>query len=111
MKISVVGIGYVGLSNAVLLARRHTVVALDIDPDRVAAVNRRHCPVADPELERCLAEETLDLAATTDAACALDFVSRLDFAEASSPPPPITIRRPTSSTPPASRPSPNRRRR
>ena len=70
MKISVVGIGYVGLSNAVLLARRHTVVALDIDPDRVAAVNRRHCPVADPELERCLAEETLDLAATTDAACA-----------------------------------------
>ncbi len=66
-KIAVAGIGYVGLSNAVLLAQRHTVVALDIDTGRVAMLNNRQCPIVDPELGTYLAEKELDLTATTQA--------------------------------------------
>jgi len=66
MKIAVAGIGYVGLSNAVLLAQHNSVVAIDISPDRVAMVNERKSPVADPEIEDYLANTTLDLSATTD---------------------------------------------
>ncbi len=65
-KIAVVGIGYVGLSNAVLLAQNNTVVALDIDASKVAALNLRKSPVVDVELEQYLAEKQLDLTATTD---------------------------------------------
>lgn len=65
-KIAVAGIGYVGLSNAVLLAQRHRVLALDIDAERVAQVNARQSPIIDPELSRFLAERDLDLTATTD---------------------------------------------
>ena len=66
-KIAVAGIGYVGLSNAVLLAQRHSVVALDIDTDRVAMLNRRECPIVDPELADYLATKELTLTATTEA--------------------------------------------
>jgi UDPglucose 6-dehydrogenase len=66
MKIAVVGTGYVGLSNAVLLARYNSVVALDIVPERVDALNRRQSVIADPVLEEYLASEALDLKATTD---------------------------------------------
>ncbi len=72
MKIAVFGLGYVGMSNAVLLAQHNTVVAVDISEDRVALVNGRKSPIVDAELERFLAERTLDLTATTDAAQALD---------------------------------------
>ncbi|WP_242121805.1 nucleotide sugar dehydrogenase [Sphingomonas lacusdianchii] len=72
MKIAVFGLGYVGMSNAVLLAQHNTVVAVDISDDRVALVNDRKSPIVDAELERFLAERTLDLTATTDAAQALD---------------------------------------
>ncbi|MBC6408655.1 MAG: nucleotide sugar dehydrogenase [Rhodobacteraceae bacterium] len=65
-KIAVAGIGYVGLSNAVLLAQKHSVRALDINPDRVAMLNNRQCPIVDPELVEYLATKTLDLSATTD---------------------------------------------
>ncbi|WP_297539258.1 nucleotide sugar dehydrogenase [Roseovarius sp.] len=68
MKIAVAGIGYVGLSNAVLLAQHNRVSALDIDVGRVAMVNARRCPIVDPELESYLAERDLDLSATTDPA-------------------------------------------
>ena len=68
--IAVAGIGYVGLSNAVLLAQKHEVRALDIDPDRVAMLNDRRCPIVDAELEAYLAEKPLDLSATTDPAVA-----------------------------------------
>ncbi|MCV6584780.1 MAG: nucleotide sugar dehydrogenase [Marinibacterium sp.] len=69
--IAVAGIGYVGLSNAVLLARHHRVTALDVDAARVAQLNARQNPIIDPDLTRYLTEETLDLSATTDlvAAC------------------------------------------
>lgn len=66
MKIAVCGLGYVGLANAVLLAQRHTVVAIDIDEERVADVNARRSPIVDTELEDYLAHRELDLVATTD---------------------------------------------
>ncbi|MCL6285242.1 nucleotide sugar dehydrogenase [Ruegeria sp. 2012CJ41-6] len=72
MKIAVVGIGYVGLSNAVLLSRKHSVTALDVSTERVAMLNARQNPIIDPELEQYLAEEELDLRATTDPAKAFD---------------------------------------
>ncbi|KGM46681.1 nucleotide sugar dehydrogenase [Pseudooceanicola atlanticus] len=64
--IAVAGIGYVGLSNAVLLAQNNTVMALDISEDRVAMLNDRKSPIVDAELEDYLATKTLDLIATTD---------------------------------------------
>ena len=67
MKIAVAGIGYVGLSNAVLLAQNHQVVAIDLDAGRVAALNGRKSPIVDPDIERFLAQENLDLTATTTA--------------------------------------------
>jgi UDPglucose 6-dehydrogenase len=66
MKIAVAGMGYVGLSNAVLLAQRHEVVALDIDANRVEAINARRSPIEDPDIEEFLARRTLNLRATTD---------------------------------------------
>ncbi|WP_294320452.1 nucleotide sugar dehydrogenase [uncultured Sphingomonas sp.] len=71
MKIAVFGLGYVGMSNAVLLAQHNEVVAVDISQERVALVNDRKSPIIDAELEGFLAERTLDLTATTDAAVAL----------------------------------------
>lgn len=67
MKIAVAGIGYVGLSNAVLLAQHNDVVAVDISDDRVAAVNASQSPIVDPELEEYLTNRPLKLSATTDA--------------------------------------------
>ncbi|WP_141820811.1 nucleotide sugar dehydrogenase [Ornithinimicrobium humiphilum] len=66
MKIAVAGTGYVGLSNAVVLAQHHEVVALDIDPTKVELINARRSPIVDPELEDYLANNGLDLTATTD---------------------------------------------
>lgn len=66
MKIVVVGIGYVGLSNAVLLAQNNSVVAVDVSSERVAMLNNRVPPIEDTELEQYLAEKTLDLTATTE---------------------------------------------
>lgn len=71
MKIAVFGLGYVGMSNAVLLAQHNTVVAVDISPERVAMVNARTSPIIDVELQDFLTGRTLDLSATTDAGAAL----------------------------------------
>ncbi len=70
MKIAVAGIGYVGLSNAVLLARAHDVTAVDISPARAAMLNARQSPVVDPDIEAWLAEKPLRLSATTDGTAA-----------------------------------------
>lgn len=67
MKIAVAGMGYVGLSNAVLLSQYNPVYAVDILPERVDEINRRQSPVADSELESYLKEKSLNLLATTDA--------------------------------------------
>lgn len=64
--IAVAGIGYVGLSNAVLLAQNNTVRAFDISEDRVEMLNAHRSPIGDAEIEQYLAEVPLDLTATTD---------------------------------------------
>lgn len=67
MKITVAGAGYVGLSNAVLLAQNHEVTAVDVVEEKVEMINRRESPIVDAELEDYLANKELDLKATTDA--------------------------------------------
>ena len=66
--ITVVGLGYVGMSLAVLLARQHRVTALDIDKERVALVNASHPTVADALMTEYMANEKLSLTATTSPA-------------------------------------------
>lgn len=66
MKILVVGIGYVGLSNAILLAQHNSVVAVDISQARVNAINNRISPLEDKEIKEYLAEKELKLMATTN---------------------------------------------
>ena len=66
-RISVIGLGYVGLSVAVLLARAHRVVAMDASVERVEMVAQRKSPIIDPDLERLLSEGELDLTATASA--------------------------------------------
>ncbi|WP_404834747.1 nucleotide sugar dehydrogenase [Aeromonas media] len=66
MKITIAGTGYVGLSNAVLLAQHHQVIALDVVKEKVEMINRRRSPIADKELEAYLADKPLNLKATLD---------------------------------------------
>lgn len=70
MKIAVAGTGYVGLSIATLLAQSHTVVAVDIIPEKVELINNRKSPIQDEYIEKYLAEKELDLTATLDAEAA-----------------------------------------
>lgn len=65
-KITVVGAGYVGLSNAVLLAQHNEVIALDIAPEKVSMLNHKQSPIADPEIEDFLSNRPLRLRATLD---------------------------------------------
>ena len=70
MKIAVAGIGYVGLSNAILLAQNHQVVAVDVVPEKIDLINNRRSPLSDPEIEYYLANHSLNLTATSDWAAA-----------------------------------------
>jgi UDPglucose 6-dehydrogenase len=63
IKIVVVGLGYVGLSNALLLAQKNRVTAVDIDIDKVTLINEKKSPLSDQEIESFLVNETLDLKA------------------------------------------------
>ena len=77
MKITVVGAGYVGLSNAILHADRHDVVLLEVDSQRVATINRGESPIQDADIEGALAGGQLRLRATTndqDAYVTADYV-------------------------------------
>ena len=65
-KITVVGLGYVGLSNAVLLAQHNEVIGVDILQERVDALNCRKSPIIDAELSKYLTEKNLNLTASTD---------------------------------------------
>jgi UDPglucose 6-dehydrogenase len=71
MKIAVFGLGYVGLSNAVLLAQQNEVVAVDITAGRVEMLNARRSPIIDQELEHFLESVPLNLVATLDPTVAL----------------------------------------
>jgi len=66
MKITIAGTGYVGLSNAILLAQHNEVIALDIIKDKVDMINNKKSPIFDPEIEEYLATKDLNLMATTD---------------------------------------------
>ena len=66
MKFVVVGLGYVGLSNAILLAQHNTVIALDTNPEKVNLINQRKSPIIDSEIEDFFANKDLDLFATLD---------------------------------------------
>lgn len=71
MKIAVVGIGYVGLSNAVLLSQKYDVIALDIIKEKVDMINKKISPILDLEIEEYLANKKLFLTATIDKTVAL----------------------------------------
>lgn len=77
MKIAVAGTGYVGLSNAMLFAQHHQVVAVDIIPEKVASLNAKKSPIEDADIEKFLADKKLSFTATLDAGSAYtnaDFV-------------------------------------
>ena len=67
MKIAIAGTGYVGLSNAILLAQHHDVYAVDLIAEKVALINQGKSPLVDQEIEEYLAGVPLRLTATTDA--------------------------------------------
>lgn len=66
MKITIAGTGYVGISNAILLAQHNEVIAFDIIKEKVEMINNKKSPIADPEIEEYLADKDLNLTATTD---------------------------------------------
>lgn len=66
MTIAIAGTGYVGLSNAILMAQHHKVYAVDIVPEKVDLINQRKSPIVDKEIEEYLVEKDLDLTATLD---------------------------------------------
>lgn len=82
MTITIAGTGYVGLSNAIILAQNHKVFAVDIVPEKVEMLNKRISPISDKEIEEYLAEKELDFTATLDGEAAF---SQSDYVVISTP--------------------------
>ena len=80
--IAIAGTGYVGLSNAILLAQHHQVWAVDILQEKVDQINRKESPIIDKEIQEYLKEKDLHLTATTDGEAAY---GRADFVVISTP--------------------------
>lgn len=77
MKIAIAGIGYVGLSNAILLSQNNSVTLLDIDKSKVDLINSKKSPIAEKMIESYLTDRKLDLIATNDSSSAFldkDFI-------------------------------------
>ena len=72
MKITIAGTGYVGLSNAIILAQHNEVYAFDIIQEKVDMINSKKSPIIDKEIQEYLAEKPLNLTATTDDAKAYE---------------------------------------
>ncbi|HCL7630129.1 TPA: nucleotide sugar dehydrogenase [Escherichia coli] len=66
MKIAVAGVGYVGISIAILLSQKHDIIALDIDPKKIQLINKKISPICDPEIQKFLSNRKLNLYATTE---------------------------------------------
>ena len=66
MKIAIAGVGYVGLSNAILLSQNHEVIALDISQEKIEQLNNKISPIEDAEIEDFLANKDLNFTATLD---------------------------------------------
>ncbi|BCV48806.1 hypothetical protein TUM17382_14990 [Shewanella algae] len=66
MKIAIAGTGYVGLSNAMLLAQHNRVVAIDIIPEKVVMLNNKRCPIVDTDIEYFLSNKEINFTATLD---------------------------------------------
>ena len=98
MKIAVAGTGYVGLSNAMLLAQHNEVVAVDIVPEKVEKLNNRVSPIEDAEVTAFLEREDLHFTATLDAEAAYQGADLSLLL-----PRPTTIQKPTTSIPKALR--------
>jgi len=84
MKITVVGIGYVGLSNAILLAQHNEVTALDVDENKVDLLNKKISPIEDKEIDLFLKKKKLNITATVDKSIAYgeaDYDTLLDLDE------------------------------
>ena len=79
MKIAIAGTGYVGLSNAVLLAKNNEVMAVDIIQEKVDMINNKVSPIVDEEIQDYLSNKELNLVATTDVYKLCIFISFINI--------------------------------
>jgi len=97
--LDIAGTGYVGLSNAMLLAQHNEVIALDIIPEKIEMLSRGESPIEDTEISEFLKHRNLNFTATLDKEAAYQGADYVIIAT-----PPTTTPRPTTSTPPPLKP-------
>ena len=66
MKITIIGMGYVGISLSILISQKHKVIGVDINQEKIKLINKKVSPISDPEVEKYLKNENLNFSATTD---------------------------------------------